>query len=140
MQHGGDEKFIHSFGHKASREENTWIKMDLKELGWEGVDWIHLAQGTNWWLALVITVLNLWVPGKVRNFLTRWATTSFSRRILLHGVDWLVMIVSTVPSCDIHSLLSQLFNIEFFNLTNVLLYVITHIHCTSKNNELWITI
>jgi hypothetical protein len=29
------------------RLRNRWknnIKMDLREIGWEGVDWIHLAQ------------------------------------------------------------------------------------------------
>jgi hypothetical protein len=32
------------------------IKMDLKEIGWDGVDWIELAQGRNQWRALVNTV------------------------------------------------------------------------------------
>jgi hypothetical protein len=27
-------------------EEN--IKMDLREIGWKGVDWIHLAQGRDY--------------------------------------------------------------------------------------------
>jgi hypothetical protein len=35
------------------------IKMDLREIGWEGVEWMHLAQGTNRWQAFVITVMNL---------------------------------------------------------------------------------
>jgi hypothetical protein len=26
-------------------QDNT--KMDLREIGWEGVDWMHLAQGRN---------------------------------------------------------------------------------------------
>jgi len=25
------------------------IKMDVRELGWEGVDWMHLAQDTDQW-------------------------------------------------------------------------------------------
>jgi len=25
------------------------ITMDIRETGWEGVDWIHLAQDTNQW-------------------------------------------------------------------------------------------
>jgi hypothetical protein len=29
------------------------IRMDLKEIMWEGVDWIHLAQDRDHWLALV---------------------------------------------------------------------------------------
>jgi hypothetical protein len=37
------------------------IKMDLTEIGWEGVEWIHLAQDRDWWWALVNTVMNLQV-------------------------------------------------------------------------------
>jgi hypothetical protein len=37
------------------------IKMDLREIGWEGVEWVLLAQDRDWWLALVITVMNVWV-------------------------------------------------------------------------------
>jgi hypothetical protein len=35
------------------------IKMDLTETKLEGVDWIHMAQNSNWWQALVNTVFNL---------------------------------------------------------------------------------
>jgi hypothetical protein len=35
------------------------IKMDLGEIGWNGVDWIDIAQDTDQWRALVNTVLNL---------------------------------------------------------------------------------
>jgi hypothetical protein len=38
------------------------IKMDLREIGWDGVDWIDIAQDRDQWRALVYTVLNLWVP------------------------------------------------------------------------------
>jgi hypothetical protein len=38
------------------------IKMDLREIGWDGVDWIDMAQDGDQWRALVNTVLNLWVP------------------------------------------------------------------------------
>jgi hypothetical protein len=38
------------------------IKMDLREIGWDGVDWIDMAQDRDQWRALVITVLNLRVP------------------------------------------------------------------------------
>jgi hypothetical protein len=36
--------------------------MDLRETEWEGVDWIDMAQDTEWWLALVNMVIKLWVP------------------------------------------------------------------------------
>jgi hypothetical protein len=38
------------------------IKMDLREIGWDGVDWIELAQERDQWRALVNTVMNLRVP------------------------------------------------------------------------------
>jgi hypothetical protein len=37
------------------------IKIDLKEIRWEGIDWIHLAQDRNLWWALVNMTVNLWV-------------------------------------------------------------------------------
>jgi hypothetical protein len=33
--------------------------MDIREIGWEGVDWIHLAQDMDQWWAVVKTVMNL---------------------------------------------------------------------------------
>jgi hypothetical protein len=38
------------------------ITMDLREIEWDGVDWIDVAQDRDQWRALVITVLNLRVP------------------------------------------------------------------------------
>jgi hypothetical protein len=38
------------------------IKMDLRERGWDGVDWIEVAQDREKWGALVNTVMNLRVP------------------------------------------------------------------------------
>jgi hypothetical protein len=38
------------------------IKMDLREIGWDGMYWIHLAQDRNQRIALVNTVMNLRVP------------------------------------------------------------------------------
>jgi hypothetical protein len=38
------------------------IKMYLRKIGWDGVDWIHMGQDRDQWRALVNTVLNLRVP------------------------------------------------------------------------------
>jgi hypothetical protein len=40
----------------------TAIKMDLREIGWDGMDWIDLAQDREQWRALVNMVMNLPVP------------------------------------------------------------------------------
>jgi len=44
--------------------------MYIGEIGWEGVDWIHLAQDMDQWRVLVNTVMDLRVLGKVGSFLT----------------------------------------------------------------------
>jgi hypothetical protein len=36
--------------------------MDLREIGWDGVDWVDLDQDRDHWRALVNTVMNLRVP------------------------------------------------------------------------------
>jgi hypothetical protein len=35
--------------------------MNLREIEWEDVDWIHLAHKRDWWLALVNMKMNLQV-------------------------------------------------------------------------------
>jgi hypothetical protein len=35
------------------------IKMDCKEMEWEGVDWIHMAEDWEGWQAVVNMVMNL---------------------------------------------------------------------------------
>jgi len=38
------------------------IKMDLRDIGWENVNCVHLAQDRDQWRAVVNTVMSLWVP------------------------------------------------------------------------------
>jgi hypothetical protein len=38
------------------------IVLDLLEIGWDSVDWIHLARDRDQWRAVVNTVMNLRVP------------------------------------------------------------------------------
>jgi hypothetical protein len=47
------------------RPRRRWednIKMDLREIGFGDVDWVHWAQDRDRWRALVNTVMNLRVP------------------------------------------------------------------------------
>jgi hypothetical protein len=36
--------------------------MAVREIEWESVDWIHLAQDRGKWRAVVNMVMNIWVP------------------------------------------------------------------------------
>jgi hypothetical protein len=58
-------------GLKPQREETTWearcgwniiLKWILKEIVCDGMDWIHLANDTVQWRALVNTVMDIRVP------------------------------------------------------------------------------
>jgi hypothetical protein len=47
------------------RPKHRWevnIKMDVREIGLENVDWIHLAHDGDRWWAFVDMVMMLWVP------------------------------------------------------------------------------
>jgi hypothetical protein len=45
-------------GRPRHRWEN-WFRMDLNEIGWEGVEWIYLAHDRDRWRAVVNMVMNL---------------------------------------------------------------------------------
>jgi hypothetical protein len=38
------------------------IKIDLREIGWDGMDWIDLAEDRDLWKALVNVAMNHRVP------------------------------------------------------------------------------
>jgi hypothetical protein len=50
-----------TLGRPRRRWEDN-IKIDLREIGWSGMDWIDLTRDRDWWRALVNRVMNLRVP------------------------------------------------------------------------------
>jgi hypothetical protein len=53
------------------RPRRRWednIRMDIREIGWGGVDWTDLAQDRDLWNALVSTVMNFQDPQNIANF------------------------------------------------------------------------
>ena len=68
---GGEDKYIQDFVDKICSKEDTWksrhryndnIKIYLKEMGWEDMYWVQLAQDRDMRLAVVNTVMNGQVP------------------------------------------------------------------------------
>jgi hypothetical protein len=64
----GSLKGTRPLGRPMHRWEDN-IKMDLREIGIDGVNWNRLAQDRVWWQAFVNMVLNLQVPKEARFFL-----------------------------------------------------------------------
>jgi hypothetical protein len=56
------------------------IKIDLMDIGWEGLGWIDVAQDRDQWRALVNTVMNPRIPSNAGNFLSGRTIDGFSRR------------------------------------------------------------
>jgi hypothetical protein len=55
----------HEGNRSLGKPRRTWennIRMNLRAIMWEGVDWMHLAQDREYWQTLVCKVINLWVP------------------------------------------------------------------------------
>jgi hypothetical protein len=48
-------------GRPGRRWEDN-VRMDLQEIGWEGVNWMNMAQDMDQWRAFVNTVMKLRVP------------------------------------------------------------------------------
>ena len=57
---------------------NDKIKMDLKELGWKGIEWIDLVQVKDRWWALMNAVMKFWVPKIWGIYLNGRVTIRFS--------------------------------------------------------------
>jgi len=63
--HGNDEMHTKFWSESLKevtlrRSRHRWednIKMDLAEMGWEGVNWMHLTQDRDQWRAVVNTVM-----------------------------------------------------------------------------------
>jgi hypothetical protein len=82
----GERKSAYGIWCRYVREKTTikpifgWdnnIKMDLKNVGREDVDWIDVAEDKDKWRALVDTDMNLRVPQNAGNCLTSWGTKFF---------------------------------------------------------------
>jgi hypothetical protein len=46
------------------------IKLDFRDIGWDDMDWMALAQDRDQWRALVNAVMNLRVPLNAGKFLS----------------------------------------------------------------------
>jgi hypothetical protein len=68
------------------RPRSRWVdnkKIDLREIGWDGVDWMDMAQDRGQWRACVNTVLNLRVPQNAGKFLSGCTIGGSSKRAQL---------------------------------------------------------
>jgi hypothetical protein len=71
---------------QLGRPRRRWVdnfKIDLGEIGRDGVDWIDLAQDSDQLMAIVNTVMNLRVVQNAGKFLSGCTIGSFSRRAQL---------------------------------------------------------
>jgi hypothetical protein len=69
--HGKEDKCLQYLVGKPERKRligrprRRWkdnIRMELTQIEWEGVDWMHVVQDVDLWRVLVNTLINLWVP------------------------------------------------------------------------------
>jgi hypothetical protein len=63
------------------------IKIDVLEIGWDGVDWIGLAQDSDKWRALVNAVMNLRVPQNAWKLSSGYIFGGLSSRSQFHRVS-----------------------------------------------------
>jgi len=81
----GNAEMTITLGRPRHRWEDN-IRLDLRETGWEGMDWINLAQDRDHWQAVLNTVMKLQVSQETGSFLTGCLIITFSRT-LLRGVS-----------------------------------------------------
>jgi hypothetical protein len=65
------------------RPRRRWvgnIKIDLREIGWNDMEWINLVQDMDQWRVLVNMVMNFQVPQNAGKFLSSCTIGSFSKR------------------------------------------------------------
>jgi hypothetical protein len=55
---------------KSRRRWVDNIKMDLREIGWTGMEWTDLVQDGNQWRVLANMVINLQIPKNIGKFLS----------------------------------------------------------------------
>ena len=96
---------------RSRRTGKNNVKLDLKESGWDGVVWIHLAQDRAKKRAAVNAIMDFRFPQNLGNFLTRWWTTIFSRT-LLHVVSLLVNQSPRTTTCKISAEWRTVFKFE----------------------------
>jgi hypothetical protein len=73
------------------RTRSKWkdnCRTDLMKIGWKGVDWTHLDRDRDQWWDDVITVIKLRFPEEAGHF---------SRRTLLHGVNYICCVHLRIP-------------------------------------------
>jgi hypothetical protein len=51
-----------AMGHSQTFQWLSQFNMDVRQTGWDGEDWIDMAEDRDQWRALANTVLNLQVP------------------------------------------------------------------------------
>jgi hypothetical protein len=61
--------------------------MDLREVGWDGMDWIDLVQNRDKWRVLLNKLINIRVQYNFWKFLSSYIIGGFSRRVRLQEVS-----------------------------------------------------
>jgi hypothetical protein len=71
------------------RRRRRWVnntKMDLRKIGWGGMDCIDLSQDRDQWKVLVNTIMNFRILQNAGKSMSSCTTGGFSRRAQLHEV------------------------------------------------------